>query len=88
MSPNKESYGTIQQEVDAAEQGWNEEPSASQEHAAAAITVTQKFDLGAELQRLLSLAFPSVAVQFNMYMVFPQAASEGTLTFECPDGDK
>lgn len=34
-----------------------------------------KFDLLAELRGLLALAFPSVALQFNMYVVYPLAAS-------------
>lgn len=34
-----------------------------------------KFDLVAELRRLLAVAFPSVALQFNMYFIYPQTAS-------------
>ena len=34
-----------------------------------------KFDLLAEIRGLLALAFPSVALQFNMYAVYPLAAS-------------
>ena len=34
-----------------------------------------KFDLFKELKQLLGLAFPSVALQFNMYFIYPQAAS-------------
>jgi Na+-driven multidrug efflux pump len=34
------------------------------------------FDLGYEITQLLRIAFPSVALQFNMYFIFPQAASE------------
>lgn len=42
---------------------------------ALASTTTAHFELWHELQGLLSLAFPSVALQFNMYFIFPQAAS-------------
>mmetsp|Transcript_10009 Transcript_10009/g.19245 ORF Transcript_10009/g.19245 Transcript_10009/m.19245 type:complete len:522 (-) Transcript_10009:369-1934(-) len=76
MGPNhtKDSYGTIQE--DTAEQGWSGgEPSTLQEHTSMVVS-TKIFDLAAELHRLLSLAFPSVAVQFNMYILYPQAASE------------
>jgi Na+-driven multidrug efflux pump len=43
---------------------------------AASEDATMRFDLGHELKQLLGIAFPSVALQFNMYVVFPQAASE------------
>ena len=75
MSPNKDFYGAIQQD-DAAEEGWSEEESTLQEHNSKVKNLNQKFHLLTELKRLLSLAFPSVAVQFNMYIMYPQAASE------------
>lgn len=75
MGPKNEyGTGTVVRDTEKGQNSMTRDEDESPTTAEAALST--KFDLAAELQRLMGLALPSVAVQFNMYILYPQAASQ------------